>query len=456
MKQTVTLTVQLALGLLCLWLIWPAAAYAAEFQGADVYVLPAGEVVEEDLFVTGREIVIAGTVQGDLFAAGSTILVQGEVQGSAYLAGYVVALQDGVVHGDLFSSSYNLILDGEVRSDVRSLTGGTEDESTAFLQDTMASESTRFTESLPEGLVLTPRARVGGDFLALAGQATMEGTVERDLHIMTAVFIQKDTGSIGRDLQIDATQADVQGTVKGNLDVRAETVVFGSGLDIGGTTTYTALEEAAGAPFGAEFAPLQDSADNTGIQWPQWLLRTVLVLVGFGLLLVLTRWATTRFRSPVWNDRTEQRLGVDLIWGVLSLFVMPIVIILIPAVTGFFLGFGNAAVVASLLTAGWIAIWIFSPLVSGPSLGSWLGNRLPGEQSALRDDLLGVGLVVLAMRLVSLPSLGVDGLQGLISALGWLVFCLSYLLAMGRLVQGLGRTRRMPMDPEPESSPVPA
>lgn len=465
MKRIFHLAGLLAVASLCLWLIHPVPVLAAEFQGGDVYILPADAVVEEDLFVAGREIIIEGTVKGDLFAAGSSILIQGEVLGTAYLAAYVVALQSdasgarGIVHGDLMSASYNLVLDGTVGQDVRSAAGGTGDPNMAFTPGPAAAESTSFTESLPQGLYLTPRAQVGGDILAATSKATIEGTVGSDLSIATEQFLQTPSGIIGGDLEIASSHADIQGAVKGDLDVNTESIVFAPNVTIGGETRYTAPQEAATAPAGAIFTSPAESPDNAVSQnrWQDWLIRTVLILVGFGLLLVLARWAA-RFGMPQGADITERRLGTSLVWGVLSLFIVPMAIILVPAVTGLFLGIGNAIVVAGLFAAGWAAIWIFSPLIAGRSVGAWLGSQLPGEKPAFRDELLGVLLVVLVIRLSSLPSVGVSGLQGVINALGWIVLCLSYLLAVGSMVQGLGRGQagRRPMNPDPESSRVPA
>lgn|GEM_PF-4371680 len=48
--------------------------WAAVFAGTDIYRLPAGEVITDDLYIAASEIYIDGTVEGDLIAGGRTIV----------------------------------------------------------------------------------------------------------------------------------------------------------------------------------------------------------------------------------------------------------------------------------------------------------------------------------------------------------------------------------------------
>jgi hypothetical protein len=106
------------------------------FIGGDD-VLIAG-VVEGDLFAAGENIVISGEVQGNVFAAGQTVTVSGEIDGALMLAGYELTLEDGadigrnvyfggfslsassesVIGRSIYGGGYQLILDGEVVRDV--------------------------------------------------------------------------------------------------------------------------------------------------------------------------------------------------------------------------------------------------------------------------------------------------------------------------------------------------
>ena len=54
-------------------------------EGANgVFRLPAGEIVQDDLYVTGGEIYIDGNVEGDLVAFGGYIEVNGNVTGDVH------------------------------------------------------------------------------------------------------------------------------------------------------------------------------------------------------------------------------------------------------------------------------------------------------------------------------------------------------------------------------------
>ncbi len=445
----------------CLWLWSGIPVQAAEFQSADIYTLPADAVVTEDLFVVGNEIIIEGTVEGDLFAAGSTIVIRGDVQGSAYLAAYAVVIQGsadgtrGRVQGDLLGAAYSLILDGTIGEDIRAAVGGMLGPNIPIPYAGDAANSASMEEFLPrlhEGLVVTSRARIGGEILAATNLTTLEGHVERDVMLATEQYMQADTSHIGGNLRVEGgSQVNVQGSVQGDLDITAQSVTLSPNLTVGGSTRYTAAAAAATPPGNAVFTPLQANPTDDGPSWQDWLLRTVLIVVGFTLLLVLFRVVRSRSAEP-----PRHHLGMVLVWGILSLFLMPIALILLPAVTGLFLGVGQAFVVAGVIGAGWAALWIFSPLLAGRRLGTWLRAGLPGETPTFGAELLGVVLVILLVRLSSLPTLGLDLLQNLLQALGWIVFSLCYLVAAGSLIQGWSAARRTLRQPESESNRVPA
>ncbi len=75
------------------------SALAFEFiENAD---LPAGEVIDDDLFIAGDNIVIDGTVNGDLFAFGQNIEFNGVVNGSLITGGQFIEI-NGEVTGSVY------------------------------------------------------------------------------------------------------------------------------------------------------------------------------------------------------------------------------------------------------------------------------------------------------------------------------------------------------------------
>ena len=118
------LSVLILTTLLVLTLVTPASAF--DGRSGDRVVIPAGEVVDDDLYVTaaefvldgtvngdvfvvGRSITINGTVDGDLMAAGQTVVVNGEVTGATRIAGAVLLAAEGAsIGGDVLATGYSL------------------------------------------------------------------------------------------------------------------------------------------------------------------------------------------------------------------------------------------------------------------------------------------------------------------------------------------------------------
>src|SRR5438046_1366457 len=73
-------------------LIVPATALAAEVRSGDTVTIGPNEVVTDDLYVFGNNLVIQGTVKGDVIAAGSSVTIAGHVTGSVMAAGSTLVI----------------------------------------------------------------------------------------------------------------------------------------------------------------------------------------------------------------------------------------------------------------------------------------------------------------------------------------------------------------------------
>ena len=83
---------------------WLAATGPARADWAVVGdTVPAGQVIDNDVFIRSGDVVIDGTINGDLLAIGSTVTVNGSVTGSLLAAGGTVA-----VNGRVAGSTYAL------------------------------------------------------------------------------------------------------------------------------------------------------------------------------------------------------------------------------------------------------------------------------------------------------------------------------------------------------------
>ena len=61
-----------------------------------------GTVIEKDVFLSGENPTLDGTVNGDVFAFGSDVAIKGDIDGSLFVVGNQVTL-DGDVTGSVYS-----------------------------------------------------------------------------------------------------------------------------------------------------------------------------------------------------------------------------------------------------------------------------------------------------------------------------------------------------------------
>lgn len=111
----------LLIGLLAVISTGPATA--AEIAGGETYRLPAGEVVEDDLYVGASEIYIDGTIEGDLIAAGGYIEINGTVTSDALVAGAGIKL-NGEVQDDVRAAGAGVNISGTIGDDLVAAAGG--------------------------------------------------------------------------------------------------------------------------------------------------------------------------------------------------------------------------------------------------------------------------------------------------------------------------------------------
>lgn len=161
----------------------PGATAATPLSG-DV-VVESGETVSDDVTVASGDVVVRGTVNGDVTALSGTVDVIGEVDGDVSAAAGAVGVS------------------GHVTGDVSS----------------------------------------GGGSVEVADGGTVEGAVSAGAGSVTvgpAATVEGDVAAGGGD-------AEVQGTVDGDV-ASGQSVVLGPGADVGGDVTYhESLDRAGGA-----------------------------------------------------------------------------------------------------------------------------------------------------------------------------------------------------------------
>lgn len=104
--------------LLCFGMVGTVQAVEIDRDGK----LAAGEVVDDDLVLTGTVVTVDGTVNGTLVAAGRTITLNGLIKSDAILAGETIIIgEKAVIEGNLFVAGSEVVMRGKL---LGSLFGG--------------------------------------------------------------------------------------------------------------------------------------------------------------------------------------------------------------------------------------------------------------------------------------------------------------------------------------------
>lgn len=116
--------------------------------------VPESQVINNDVFLTGENPNLQGTVNGDVFIVGSDVIIQGEVNGSVVVIAKTFTLS-GEVTGNLYIATLEL----------------TQQE---------GSQIDRSIYALAGSVVTEPDSAIGRDLITLALSARLEGETERN------------------------------------------------------------------------------------------------------------------------------------------------------------------------------------------------------------------------------------------------------------------------------------
>lgn len=374
-------------------------ALAAEIRGANNSQVRAGETINDDLYISGTAVDIAGTVNGDVVAAGSTVSVSGHITGNLFAFGQTVNISGSVEQG-LFVAGQSVTVSGDVTHTVR-----------------MAGQS------------IFVRGRVGRDLLA-AGQtlALQEGSsVGQDLFV--AAQSARILGPVGRSLQGSVESLEI-GSRVGVVNVEAQKVLVTPGGTVG-SLTYTSARDAEiqpGAEVGAtsrlQPAPRPQRAAPVWTDqivprlW--WFLSTlVLGVVAAWLVPALVREPAEALLETPWHS-----LG----WGAVLFVVTPVAAV-IAMIT--FVGIPLGLVLLFGYSLALFLSQVFVGLVIGRLI---LGQRLSWSPSAMIGPMaLGIAVLMVALTVV-----------GLIPFVGGLATLATLIFGLGSAWIAAGRARLGP------------
>lgn len=276
--------------LLALLLSPTPRAAATDFRQGETIVIAAGEVIDDDLFVSASTIEINGTVKGDLIASGSVVVINGTVEGSTAAGGQSVSV-NGTINGSLYTGGYDVQLNDGATIGRNLYFGGF-------------------------SLGIHPGATVQRDVLATGYQVQIDGNVEGD--VLVSVSALAVNGRVGGDLRGGVSSA-TGGPTPPMLGVPDTVTVLPPGLDIGSQSTIggnmTVAAEQVSTGVDPEQSPVQ---------------RIILPRLGEFLAIVIVGGLLLRFGRGILEEvvaalRAQVLPGVG--WGCVTAVAVPFVLL---------------------------------------------------------------------------------------------------------------------------------
>ncbi len=259
--------------------VLPAArATAAVIElDADVYTLRAGEVIETDLIIKGKEIRIEGTINGDLIVAASIVQITGEVRGD--VLGFAESIEiAGRVGGSVRTASMRLEIEGDVARNV-----------------TSAGRTLRFSSG----------SNLGGSVIAAGREVFFDAPVPSDIIVA-------------------AKTTEIRARVSGSVLVAAESLSIGPEGAIGGTTKYYGPKEAEVDPQAELGSPIvferveEEDHERPVISWVTafFYFWTAAFIFGSVIILLMPE------ASEVIITKHVPEYGRSFVYGVLSTVIL--------------------------------------------------------------------------------------------------------------------------------------
>ena len=361
-------------------------ALAGEARDGDVIHIKTDEVINDDLFASGREIIIDGVVKGDLMATGQSVTVNGTVEGDL-MAGAQTVTINGEVGDDLRAGAMVIVIDGLVGDDV--LVGGFSLES--------GSEST-----------------IGGDLFVGGFQALVEGELAGD--ITGGVGGMKISGAVGGDidLEVDAdtgrpSPVNFMGSIPNipPMSVVPQGLTIDDDASVGGNVTYRSpargeVQETA-VTGTVEFIQREVDASDRGRGFGGWLWDQIQRLLRLLLIGALAIWLAPTFIREA-SQKLQESLWPSLGWGALTPIIFLIGLCLLGLIS-LLVGFPTL-VFGTLIFSYLLILFYLGAIVVGQGFGRWILEKIrPTQaQSAMWTTLTGLVGVWL---LTAIPILGV-------------------------------------------------
>ncbi len=391
-----------------------APAYAFEPLADDNVTVPAGQVINDDLYATGETVTIDGTVKGDLIAAGGTIVI------------------NGTIEGDVLAAGAEIIINGTVGDDVRAAGAAITLGENASVGGDIVAAGASFESKFG--------STIGGDLVLADGQNLLAGNVAGDALIATSALELQGTigGDVNLHLGVSEDEEDTEGIPSMAFGPQGRQIdlptvksgfTLGESAKIGGKLTYTSNKEFAiptGVVAGAVNRIKLELDDSSVVKQPSQtdlaleqvfeVLRSIASIILLGLLLAwlfpaLLPNLNEKIRSKPWPVAYSGLLAFAayifaLIFLVIATVAGAVVfgIISLGGLSGLIVAIGLFAfgllIFAFVLVTGWLAQIMVSQLI-----GQLIFARLNPALAEHKFWPLALGAVLLSIVL-SVPFLG--------------------------------------------------
>ena len=172
-----------------------ATVQAAEFP--ENPVIAKEVVIDDDVFLSGENIVVDGTIRGSLFASGATITINGTVEGDVLMGGNTIRITDQAkIGGNIFFGASSANLSGKIDG---SVFGGA--------ASMILSSGGNIARNLfygGFGLETYPGTLINKDLFAGAYQVLLSGDVGRDINVSAAAV--EINGTVGGDANLNVAE----------------------------------------------------------------------------------------------------------------------------------------------------------------------------------------------------------------------------------------------------------
>ncbi len=352
--------------------------YSLVVRTGEDFEIPESEIIDDDLLITGRTIVVKGKVTGDVWAFAQEVTITGEVSGTVVSGAATINVNPKRVK-TVICGAGNINISGFIEKNAVLLGGS---------------------------LLVDDHAEVGKDLMVFGGAANVNGDIKGAIKGGIGEFVMDGkSGSI--DIKAEQTTIKSNAVINGDLVIRGEQEpTIESGAKISGETRLEKVKPEQAAPF-VGLAPF--------IAFVVVLIKIVLFAAKILTAIIIIALAKRFVRRIM--DTLIQKPWKSLGWGFLGLIIMPVVVVvLFLTLIGFPFAFFGIYLYSILLYLS----SIFVGLILGEKILRLFKKQ--GEISLYLSAI--VGIIVLSIL-------------GLVPVLEFLIKILTVLFGAGMLLLGM-------------------